>query len=456
MKRKYLTVALAAVMVGTLFVGCGKKDVASSGSGEKIQITYINWNLATEEENNLERRMIEEYEKRNPDIDIVIADYIDTSDYANSLTTAAAGGKLPDVLALQNIPSALSNEWLMDITEFTTDDEDWNKISKPVIESTKYGEGTYAVPSGQFLAGYFVNKDLFESENIKQPETGYTFEELETAIKSINKPNKNIIGLGGELQMLEWYPSLTNDNLGWYTFDGEKYNVNDPSFKEGILKANELTKNGYVYDSLPQDQKDKFSGTNEDEVWLQGEIAVRYDGTWSAPNYNKANFEYEFIGLPNNKNVIINDYMGISKTSKHAQEAYDFAKWMSFSKEGTLARIEIGTENDLSWGSLPILNDNEVNEKYFAWNNINGVLEAYENLDNSLVEGVKVIPGYLKSRWEAPTGVKVGDKENANISDVIFDMVRGTTNVEDYLTQINDLANQNYVEANEAVKAIIE
>ena len=148
--------------------------------------------------------------------------------------------------------------------------------------------------------------------------------------------------------------------------------------------------------------------------------------------------------------------MGISKTSEHAQEAYDFAKWMSFSKEGTLARIEIGTENDLSWGSLPILNDEEVNEKYFEWNNINGVLEAYENLDNSLVEGVKVIPGYLNSRWEAPTGIKVGDKENANISDVIFDMVRGTTNVEDYLTQINDLANKNYIEANEAVKAITE
>ena len=204
MKRKYLAVALAAVMVGTLFVGCGKKDGDSSESGKKIQIKYINWNLATEEENNLERRMIEEYEKRNPNIDIVIADYIDTSDYANSLTTAAAGGKLPDVFAIQNIPSALSNEWLMDISEFTTDDDDWNKISKPVIESTKYGTGTYALPSGQFLAGYFVNKDLFESENVKQPEIGYTFEELEKAIKSINQPSKNIIGLGGELQMLEW------------------------------------------------------------------------------------------------------------------------------------------------------------------------------------------------------------------------------------------------------------
>ena len=454
MKRKYLTAALAAVMVGSLFVGCGKKD--ADAVTDKIQITYTNWNLGTEEEKNLERQMIEEYEKQNPGIDIVIADYIDTTDYANSLTTAAAGGKLPDVIMLQNIPNGLANEWLMDITEFTKDDEDWNKISKPVIESTQKGNGTYAIPAGQFLAGYFVNKDLFESENVKQPTIGYTFEELETAIKAINQPSKNIAGLGGELQMLEWYPSLTNENSGWYTFDGEKYNLDDPAFKEGILKANELTKGGYVFDSLPQEQKDTFSGAWEDEVWLQGQIAVRYDGTWSAPNYNNANFTYEFIGLPNNKNVIVNDYMGISKTSAHAKEAYDFAKWMTFSKEGTLKRIELCEANDLTWGSLPILNDEEVNEKYFAWNNINGVLEAYENLDNSLVEGVKVIPGYGKSRWEAPTGVKIGDKENATVGDIIFDMVRGTTKPEDYLTQINELANQNYQEANEAIKAITE
>jgi multiple sugar transport system substrate-binding protein len=108
--------------------------------------------------------MIEEYEKKNPNIDIVIADYIDTADYANSLTTAAAGGKLPDVIMLQNIPNGLSNEWLMDITEFTSNDEDWNKVSKPVIESAQSGNGTYAVPAGQFLAGYFVNKDLFEKD----------------------------------------------------------------------------------------------------------------------------------------------------------------------------------------------------------------------------------------------------------------------------------------------------
>lgn len=454
MKRKYLSLALAAVMSASIFVGCGKKE--SKDQGEKIQISYINWNLATEEENNIERRMIEEYEKQNPNIDIVIADYIDTADYGNSLTTAAAGGKLPDVVMLQNIPTGLSNEWLMDISEFIKDDKDWSKISKPVVESTQVGKGTYAIPAGQFLVGYVVNKDLFERENVKQPEIGYTFEDLEAAIKAMNQPSKNVAGLGVELSMLEWYPALTNEKYGWYTFDGQNYNLTDPSFKEVLEKANSFVKNGLVYDALPQEQKDKFNGTNEEEVWLQGQIAIRYDGTWSANNLKNANFSAQFIGLPNNKNVIVNDYMGISNKSEHAKEAYEFAKWMTFSKEGTLKRIELAEANDLAWGSLPILNDTEVNEKYFNWNNIPGVLEAYENLDNSIVEAVKVVPGYVKSRWEVPTGVKIGDKENANVGDVIFDMVRGTTKPEDYLSQINDLANQNYKEANEAIQKVVE
>ena len=454
MKRKYIALTLSILMTGSIFMGCGKKETAEEG--DKIQISYINWNLATEEENNIERRMIEEYEKKNPNIDIVIADYIDTTDYANSLTTAAAAGKLPDVVALQTLPSSLSNEWVRDISEFVENDEDWNKISKPVVESTKFGNGTYAIPAGQFLAGYMVNKELFEKENVKQPQIGYTFEELEAAIKAMTQPNKNIVGLGNELSMLEWYPALKNESFGWNTFDGEKYNLTDASYKEILEKTNSFAKNGLVYDALPQEQKDKFNGNGEDEVWLQGQIAIRYDGTWSAPAYKNANLSYEFIGLPNNKSVVVNDYVGISKTSEHAKEAYDFAKWMTFSKEGTLKRIELAEANDLAWGSLPILNDEEVNEKYFSWNNIPGVLEVYENLDNSLVEAVKVIPGYAKARWETPTGVKIGDKENATVGDVIFDMVRGTTKPEDYLSQVNDLANQAYQEANEAIKQLVE
>lgn len=452
MKRKYLSMALAVMMMGSIFTGCGSKG--DGAKGDKVQITYTNWNLGTEEENNIERRMIEEYEKQNPNVDIVIADYIDTSDYGNSLTTAAAGGKLPDVVMLQNIPTGLSNEWLMDITEFTKDDADWKKISEPVREATKAGEGTYAVPAGQFLVGYMVNKDLFEKENVKSLELGYTLEEFEAAIKAMSQPSKNIIGLANELEIVEWYAAVKNDNTNWYTYDGEKYNLTDAAHKEGLLKANSYAKNGYVYESLAEDVRSTFNGAHSQEVWLNGQIAVRYDGTWSANDLKNANFDYEFVGLPGGKNVIVNDFMGVSKNSANAEEAYNFAKWMTFSKEGTLKRVELCEANDLAWGSLPILNDSEVNDKFFAWNNIEGVQEAYENLDNSIVEGVKVIPGYLQSRWEAPTGIKIGDKENVNLSDLVFDMVRGTTNVEDYISQINDLANKSLEDAKASIKAL--
>ncbi len=455
MKRKAISLLMVGLLSLSVFAGCNN-GAGDEGDNDKIKITYINWNLGTEEEKGIERRMIEEYEKLNEDVDIVIADYIDVADYANSLNTAAAGGKLPDVMMLQSIPSAMTNEWLRDITEFTAEDEDWSKIAEPVVQSTMYGESVYAVPAGQFLAGYFVNKDLFEQANVKQPEMGYTMEELETALRAVHQPNNNIIALNNELNMIEWYAALEDGSMGWYTFDGEKFNLNAPGFKAGLDKAKSFAQNGLVYEALPQEQKDKFNGDNGEEVWLNGQVAAKYDGTWITTGLEDANFSYEYIGLPNNMNVIINDYMGISNTSEHPEEAYKFAKWMTFSKEGTLKRIELAEEEGLTWNSLPIINDEEVNEKFFSWNAMPGVLEAYENLDNSLVEGVKVIPGYAKARWEAPTGIAIGDKENATVGDLIFDILRGTTKAEDYINQINDLANQNYQEASEAIPSVTE
>lgn len=454
MKKRLLTAVLAGSMLGTVLTGCGAKSEASQGKGEdeKIVINYANWNLGTEEENNIERRMIAEYEKRNPNVKIKIAENIDNAQYVESLTTAAAAGNLPDVIMLQDIPTALGNEWLLDISEFTSKDEDWSKMAPSVIESTEFKDGTYSMPAGQYFLGYFINKDLFESENVKELEAGYTLEDFENTVKSLTSVSKGIIGLEDEGTMIDWYAAVKSDNLGWFSWDGEKYNLDSPEFKEGINKAKEFASNGYVYGALAPEDQQKFNGTNGYEVWKEGQVALKYEGTWGADGLKEFSFDSKFIGLPNSKTVIVNDYMGISNTTKHAEEAYDFAKWMTFSKEGTLERVKIADENDIAYASLPLINDQEVLDKYFEFNNIEGVREVYENLDNTVVEAFKVVPGYANSRWHATTGLKVGDKENISIGDLVFDCYRGNSKIEDFAAQLNDLANKQYEDASAAIK----
>ncbi|HOJ95038.1 MAG TPA: ABC transporter substrate-binding protein, partial [Fervidobacterium nodosum] len=60
---------------------------------------------------------------------------------------------------------------------------------------------------------------------------------------------------------------------------------------------------------------------------------------------------------------------------------------------------------------------------------------------------VKIVPGYIQSRWTAPTGIKVGDNPNANIGDVIWNAMRGPVNIADYVKQLNKIANEQYQNA---------
>ena len=98
--------------------------------------------------------------------------------------------------------------------------------------------------------------------------------------------------------------------------------------------------------------------------------------------------------------------------------------------------------------------DPAILEQYFASNDFEGLKEAYDNINNAIIEGVKFIPGIVRSRWEAPTGVKIGDKDNASIGDLVYNAVHGNVKIEDYAEQINKLANDEYKAAADQISAL--
>lgn len=423
-------------------------------NGEPVEISYINWNLGTEEDNNLERRMIAEYMVRYPNVTVRLADYIDTTQYGESLTNAAAGGRLPDVFMLSTIPFGLNGDWLLDLSSLTADDSEWASIANPVLDAVSYGEAQYAVPAGQFIAGMWLNPDVFAAANVPQPQFGYTMDELDEAIEALTNPANQTLGIEYEVDMVNWYPFVQDPSMGWFTWDGEKYNLDSQLFTEAVNKARSYFENGSVFDALSDTEKEGYEGANSFEVWMAGRTAFKYDGSWMAGGFADMSFTPEFIGLPEGRVVIIGDYIGINKDTENAEAAYHFARWMTFSTQGQLERISIvEQEESLNWGSMPITNDPAVLEAYFATNRVAGFEEAYENIDDGLVEAVKIVPGFVRSRWEAETGIAVGDNDNATIGDLIFDAIRGNTQIEDYIDQINDLANSEYQSARDAIEA---
>lgn len=423
-------------------------------NGEPAEITYINWNLGTPEDNGLERRMIAEYMERYDNITVTIADYIDTSDgYDQALSNAAAGGRLPDVMMLSNIPFGLNGDWLLDLSDLVADDAEWNSIAPAVLDAVTYGEIPYAIPAGQFLAGMFANRDIFAEYNVPQPTFGYTMEEFDDAIAAVTSSTNATLGIESELQIIEWYPFTQNDDMGWYTWDGEQYNLDDPLYIEAVNKAKSYYDNQQTFDALSESERQGYEGESAYDLWMSGNTGFKYDGSWHASAADEMPFTLEFIGLPGGKVVIIGDYMGINTDTENPEVAYHFTKWMTFSTEGQLARLEIAEENDLTWGSMPITNNQDVLDAYFATNTVAGFEEAYENIDNAIVEAVKFVPGYANSRWQAETGLSIGEEDNANVGDLVFNAVRGDIRIEDYAGQLNELANNAYTTARDAIDA---
>lgn len=451
---------MASLLAGALafsMAACSSTDKADSDgkkdSKEKVTLTYANWNLGTEEDNNLERMMIKKFEESNPNIKIEIDDSISTTDWNGTLSAAASSGKMPDVFMLAQIPPAVANDWLMDLTDLTKKDKDFATIPKVVSESAALNGKVYALPFAQHFLGYYVNKDLYNKANLDYPEYGMTTDQFTAAVKDVTNVSAGVAGTNNPFSIPDWYPAAMNDKLGWFTFHDEKYELDGKEFISGIKTAQSIISNGYAYELLKDEEKGKFKGADPEQVWQQGGIGLKWDGTWLTGEYmDKLDFEWDFIGVPGGRTVIVNDYAGISKASKHAEEAYEFAKYMSFGKEGFKKRLEVADKEGKAMNTLPISTDEEVLEAYFDMLEVPGVRLAYDNIDNGLVESVKTLPGFTASRWEAPTGVKVGDTPNAKTGALIEGFMKSDLKVEDYAAQLDQLAEQKYDEAAKALK----
>ena len=138
------------------------------------------------------------------------------------------------------------------------------------------------------------------------------------------------------------------------------------------------------------------------DAWNKGKLAMRYGFTYEIPNMlesNTLNFSFKFIGNPGGKISIVGDYYGIYRDTKEPELAYKFAKWMSYGRDGFRKRMEL-YEPKGSVNSLPLVNDDALIDEYFdkfgSSSELSGLEDAFEYIKTkSMVEGVKVVPGYL-------------------------------------------------------------
>ncbi|MEG1706239.1 MAG: extracellular solute-binding protein [Clostridia bacterium] len=444
MKKTIIIIVLVMILtVGlTMFSGCD----------DSYDLVYTSWNLSTKEVNNIERKMVSAFEEKYK-VKIKIEENISLAAYDDSITGLAAKGELPDVFMLSNMNYGLSNQYLMDISTLIKDDNEWSSIPKPIEEAVHWGEGVYAVPFAMHMMGYFINTNMFADNNVAELTANSTYEQFLSVAKQFSsKVTDGKIGLSNENTILEWYPSYKDTKLGWFSWDGEKYNLDSEAFKEGVAKTKEMRQNTYTYDSLSEETRGKyFEGIDGyTMLWDQGRLAMRWGYTFEIPDMlskNGGEFNIKFIGVPGERTPLVGDYVGISSTCKNPTLAYQFSKWMSFGSEGMAKRLELDTESKEN-NTLPLTTNKVAVKAYFdKYLMVDGLEELYTTLDKGIVEGVKVIPGYNRSRWLALTGLPLGDAKNCNIGALLDACWFGTETYADYAIQLNTLANKQYQKA---------
>ncbi len=410
-------------------------------AAEPVTIRYANWNLGTEEENNIQRQLVKAYMDANPHVTIEFVDMSAEGGWEVNLTNYAAKGQLPDVFNANNVPLYVKNGWLADLTPFVSEDPDWQKVPQVMKDAVTYGDQILGLPAAQYIMGYFVNKELYDAANLDAPEYGISPDEFFETAKALTNIPQGILGLDELEFVLGWYPSTLDNRLKWFSFDGEKMNYNSDAFKQGIAKLSELKP--YTWQGLTDEQKANFKSVGPWELFLNQEVGVRWDASWNIPNYvQNATFDWDFIGIPGGNQALVLDIMVVSKTASNLEEAYKFAKWMTFSSEAYAKEAELARATG-SAPKLPVAMDEASMELYKSFVDKPGVNAALDNLENSLIESLaKIVPGYINARWEGKPGIDIGEDKDVNMWYMFNFAPEGRFKYEDYAAKLEEFANK--------------
>lgn len=459
MKKIFLFI-VTAVFALTL-TACGKKG--------EITLRYAAWNLGVEGSSNAERLMIQKFMDLNPTIKIEVVERPKVEnttgdgevdqEWNEFLDAHAANKKLPDVFMIDSTETVVNSRWAYNLAEIASKDPEFLNIKEAFRDAGSYDGKLIALPSQVHYYGYFVNKKIYDDGNKDVPTFGIEFEDLMSRTKAVAKHQSGgngIVGIEGINRLLEWYPAQLKEEYGWFTYDeaNKKLHLDSTEFGMAVDKYYALrADNTFVLDACTPEQRTDYFGA--EWPWGAGRHALKWDSSASIGWMNKAiktgeyGFEIDFIGTPKvgniNKIPVIVDQMSIASTTKYPQEAYDFAKWMSFGKAGYSNRLTMSEEmTDISTVNFaPLQNDQEMTNRFFTiYSTFTSLKTIIEEHDSFIIEPNKYIPGYNQARFHGTYDATL------TLGNVFHEVLEKTLVYADIRTEWNKQANKALADAN--------
>ncbi|AQY01834.1 ABC transporter substrate-binding protein [Microbacterium foliorum] len=341
-----LTAGVAAV---ALVAGCaaGAAPQASSEPDDGTKLTM--W--ARNTSNNLAQLVVDEYNSTHKNqIDLTI---IPNESIQQKVAAAAASGGLPDILASDVVysPNYTQQGLYLDITDRLEALPFYDDLGKAHIDAATYEGKNYGAPLIVDSSIILYNKTLFEQAGLDPEKPPTDFDEILEYSRAVRENvGGDVYGFyfGGNCSGCNAYTMFGNLAAAGdlpLTDDGATANVDTPAMKETLDLYKQLWDEGLVAPGAETED-----GVNWNTLFNEGKIGILPRGTGNFANLKDAPFDWGVAALPSpdgssTSGFIGGDVVGVTSTSKHPDQAWDFIEWSL----GDENQVEVIAQN----GSLP-------------------------------------------------------------------------------------------------------
>ena len=299
--KKLMSILLVSAILGTTL------GTTAVSAADETSVSLWTWSPIT----RTAEKMIDAFEKANPDITIDYTNNNYNPEYLQALSAASASDNLADIVGLQ--PGSLTqtySDYLIDLSDYAKAEwgDDWTSVYDNVTQSqlqlgNKDGDdGHYILPIETQDIYVEYNKTLFEQLGLKVPTT---YDELVEVSKTLRDNGYAPLFFGGadgwqHVNLLLMCTSQISDTLFDECQNGEKAWTCD-EMKQAMTNYKKLFDDGVMQDG----SLSSTSYSDGTTLFLAGQAGMMLLGSWWAQEYTSedvsdavANWDYDYFYLP--------------------------------------------------------------------------------------------------------------------------------------------------------------
>ncbi|MFG2820501.1 ABC transporter substrate-binding protein [Kitasatospora sp. NPDC048365] len=339
--------ATATVLCVTLLAACGSSGdkgatAADANDGKPVSLTFWGWAKGTKD-------VVAAFNASHPNIQVTFEEIPsgNAGGYAK-ISNAVKAGNAPDVFNVEypQLPDFVSQGAVQDISKLVSADLKKKYLSQ-AVDLTTLGGSTFALPLDAAPQAFYYRKDLFEKAGVAAPKTWDEFRTAAEKLKAAD-PNTRIATFFPDdpstVEALSW-----QNGAHWFATAGDTWKVDlaGAETKKVTDYWQKLISDDLVR-SMPSFSQQWTASLQKGET--AGYVGAAWGGGVLKGTVPDASGKWAVAPVPTWDGQPASGMLGgstfaVSKDSKKAKAAVEFATWATTTPEGIQARIATGTSS---------------------------------------------------------------------------------------------------------------